>query len=313
MPNSTVSSDADTSRVIRDYVEATTDAAKRTRIVAVVLVVASVLILIAFYNSLDWSWPVTRVRSAYDPADKSAHRALGVEHRPQLLSDDDKDGKTPADHFREQLQEANVRAYVENIRFVRVPFVGVAFDVNDLGTIGGVGLILILFVMRYSLSREIKNLNFSFREATRLNRFGEFYHSLAMRQVLTVPHMVGEKRNRLLAVAPQFVHVLPAVIFLLGVAYDYYSVYKLGYFKPEYVSFTLVTETVWLVFILLLSAKCWERQRHIDDIWEKNWKKLNQETPHVLIQLDPDLAQEYQSDDAVNKALRRLRMKSPKH
>jgi hypothetical protein len=313
MPISPARSAADTSRIIKDYVEATTDAARRTRIVAIVLVVASVLILIAFYNSLDWSWPIARVRSAYDPADTSADKALDVAHHPLLLLDKDKDGKSPANHFREQLQEANVRAYVENVRFVRVPFVGVAFDVNDLGTIGGIGLILILFVMRYSLSREIKNLNYSFREAARLNRFDEFYHALAMRQVLTVPHMAGEERNRLLAVSPQFVHVLPAAIFSVGVAYDYYSVFKLGYFKPQYVSFTLVTETLWLVFILLLAAKCWGRQRHIDNIWEENWKKLNQEPPPVFIQLDSDLAQEYKNDDDVNRALRNLRMKSPKH
>jgi hypothetical protein len=313
MPSSPVSSDADNSRAIKDYVEATTDAAKRTRLVAIVLVVASILVFIGFYNSLRWSWPGERIRSAYDPDNKSVHKALDVEHHPRLLSDDDKDGKTPVDDFRKQIQEASVRAYVENVRFVRVPFVGVAFDVNDLGMIGGIGLILILFVMRYSLSREIKNLNFSFREAARLNQYGEFYHALAMRQVLTVPHMAGETRNRLLAVSPQFVHVLPALIFLGGVAYDYYSIYILGVFKPEYVSVTLVIETLWLVIILFLSARCWERQRHIDDIWKQNWKSLNDGTPPVLIQLDADVAKEYKNDDAVNKALRNLRMKSPKH
>lgn len=51
---------------IKDYVDATTDAASRTRTVTIILVIATVLIGIGFWNSVKWSWAAERVKAAYD-------------------------------------------------------------------------------------------------------------------------------------------------------------------------------------------------------------------------------------------------------
>jgi hypothetical protein len=290
---------------INDYVDASNDAAKRTRTVTIILVVASVLIFIGFYNSARWSWALDRIRRAYDPAEESVLRALDTVNRPGILTEVDKQGYTPAENFRTQLQQATVRAYVENIRFVRVPFFGNAFDVNDLGTIGGIGLIIVLLLMRYSLSREIKNLNISFREAVHHNRLCAFYHALAMRQVFTVPHMKGEKRNALLATSPKIVCILPSIIFSLGVSYDYFSVFYYGLFSFKEVPFTLITGTVWLLVIWLLSLKCWERQSHINKIWDEHWDRIECKNSPV-IRLEKELIEAFGNDDAANGALRNL-------
>ncbi|MGA9773316.1 MAG: hypothetical protein WBV94_30075 [Blastocatellia bacterium] len=290
---------------VRDYVKATNDAAKRTRTITIILVVASGLIFTGWYNSLIWSWPIDRVRRAYDPEDSTIFRSLDLEHRTALLRPNE-NGTTPTEKFRSDLQVAVSRAYVENVRFIRIPFVGIAFDVNDLGTIGGIGLIIILVLMRFSLSREIKNLRVSFREAVRHDQLCHFYHALAMTQVFTVPHMRGEKRNPRLALAPKLICILPAIIFSAGVTYDYITIltsYK--QFNFSEVNFPMFLETLWLVIIWMLSYRCWERQSYINAIWNRFWKRLKLTKTSVIL-LDEDLVEKFGTDEAVNKALRRF-------
>jgi hypothetical protein len=248
---------------------------------------------------MKWSWARDRIKHAYDINDLSILRVLNPNSPPS--------GDDPAAvAYREHLQEATVTAYVENIRFVRVPFFGIAFDVNDLGFIGGFGLVIVLVLMRYSLSREIKNLNVSFREAEHHKQLCGFYHALAMRQLFTVPHMKGETRNRKLAKLPEVVSLMPAFLFTLGVGYDWYSVVGLRMYSIHSVTFTLCAELVWLVLIWRLSLKCWERKRHINSIWDKYWRRIKGMKSSVVL-LDNELVEEFGSDESVNKALRSLR------
>lgn len=311
MSISSVSGSLDTSFDANSYVEATTDAAKRTRTVTIVLVVASVLVAIGYYNSLQWSWARQRIRRAFDNSPEvteAIKRSLDPHGRLDLTTPG-QDGKTMIDKYREAFQEATAKSYVENIRYVRAPFFGIAFDVNDLGIIGGMGLIIVLLLMRYSLSREIKNLNVSFREAIHHNQLPSFYHALAMRQVFTMPHMKGEDRNRILATAPKFICILPAIIFTMGVAYDYYSVlFGRQYTFREVFAWSLI-ETFWLIIIWVLSLRCWERQSHINKIWDQHWNRM-EGLKSSVIRLDEDLVEEFGSDGATNNALRSLRVKT---
>lgn len=426
MTNSQANPTTNLSFNISDYVEITSEAAKRTRTVTIILVVASVLVFIGFYNSFYWSWPLTRITSVYDPQSASVYLALNADKHPkmwpnssqftvgdfidpiglanklvdqeELLSEylynqmtshtqqslaecvktnkltleflsnlaanfneiiekqslfdekrfekinlpeeikerlnaqknkgneiarlnrllletayskeiaKSKDTKPIVD-FRKDLQESVVKAYVENIRFVRVPFFGIAFDVNDLGLIGGIGLIAILAMLVFSLSREIKNLNFSFEEAVNHGQLPAFYHMLAMRQVFTVPHMRDKERNRLLAIAPKFVCILPAIVFSIGVIYDYYSIFFFGLFDLSVVSKTLIFETIWLLFIWPLSYRCWKGQSKIDRIWDTYWNRIKGKK-YSVIHLDAELVEKFGSDPAVNSALRSLQVNS---
>jgi hypothetical protein len=429
MPTSPVNPALSSSFDIKDYVDATNDAASRSRTVTVVLVVACVLVFIGFYNSNQRSWAVDRLRKAYDPADQTIYGTLDLKNNPtlrpdsrfgiddltgplvladkfvnkktplseyiyarlqphtqqlitegiktntttedflinltkdlnillkdaslydpgrfetvtlseeikKLLEGDPKDRElhqvihlnrlllenaypreiakretSPADQFRAQLQQSSVRGYVENVRFVRVPFFGIAFDVNDLGVMGGIGFIIILLLWRHSLSREIKSLKISFREAVNHGHLYHFYQALAVRQVFTVPDMQGEKRNRFLAVSPKAVCLLPVLIYLFGVGYDFASVFYYGLYASKAVAAQLIFELLLLFIISYLSYRCLERQKHIDKIWRRYWKRVrrNRYRRVTVIRLAPDLVEEFGSDEAVNSALRGLRTRS---
>jgi hypothetical protein len=296
---------------LKEYVEASTDAASRTRIVTIILVVATVLVGLGYYNSLESSWPHYRVRHAFDFSEANLEKQkalIGVHPDPNgdIPSADQK----KIEDYQRRTQEIALKEYYDHVLVVTAPFFGISFDVNDLGLVGGLALIIILLLMRYSLSREIKNLNLSFREATEHDQLCEFYHSLAMRQVLTVPERKGEDQNRWLANFPKYLCILPAAIFTLGVGYDYISVFTLKLFSLKEVLFQFPLETLWLALIWHLSLKGYERQRHINSIWEQQWKRIENKMSSV-IRLDGDLVVAFGNDQKANMALRKLLEESP--
>lgn len=200
---------------------------------------------------------------------------------------DDGNIMTPEQKRRLNRQSERVRAEVDNVQNIAIPVFGITIDVNDLGTFGGLSVFIILFLLRYSLSREIKNLNMSFKEAFCHNKLPAFYHSLAMRQVLTVPQMKGEVKNDGLVVGAKLLCLFPFVVMFLGVVYDYISVLKLSVFEFQIAYLTMITEVIFLVFIFYLSLRCLERQIHIDRVWEDYWEIVkalrNDRTPDELV------------------------------
>jgi hypothetical protein len=289
---------------VKDYINAANDASKRTRTVTIVLVVASVIVFVGWYNSLDSSWMLQRVRIAYDPASHFVGKKLHTESNPALTSPD-KNNVIPEDAFRKQFQDALVKSYVDSTYFIKAPFFGIVLDVNDVGFIGGIALVCILVLLRFSLSREIKNLNFTFDEAVTHNHLYEFYYELAMHQVFTIPKMRKEKRNRLLAIAPRIVCLLPAVVYSLGTAYDYYTIFKMGLFAWSENLFLIVFEAICFIAIWWLSLRCWERQSHINGIWDKFWPRVDGGKSRVIL-LAPELVDAFGEDELANAALKEV-------
>jgi hypothetical protein len=182
-------------------------------------------------------------------------------------SDDDGNILSSTEKTRLHAQNELSRAYVDNIQYINIPVFGISIDVNDLGLIGGISLFIILLLYRFNLSREIKNLNISFREAFRHGHLDTFYHNLAMRQVLTVPEMKGETKNTVLDYSAKTVSLLPAIVMFYGVGYDWYSVLSLKLFEFNQFWYLLLIEVGIAVVVFIVSLKCLERKLHIDEIW----------------------------------------------
>ncbi len=296
--------------VIKEYVSATGDAAARTRTVTYILIIATILIGIGFWNSLRGAWATERVKAAYDKNYTDKYK-LFIDDK-LLLENNHLERNLDKKRFDEILQEQALRGFIDNVRFVRIPILGIAIDVNDLGPIGGLTLIIMLLLLRFSLSREIKNLNVSFREAVRHNQLCGFYHSLAMRLVLTVPKMRGETQNQWLVNAAIYICVLPFVVFTLGAAYDYVSVFEYELYGFLEVLPTLVINIIWVIVIAILTKRCLERLEIINKIWEDHWNRMEGLNSPVIL-LDENLVKKFGSDKAINKALKSLQNKTPEN
>lgn len=209
---------------IRDYLEASADASKRTRTIIIVMVIASVVVFAGLLNSIQSQWMHRRMVSLADINSSYTRSKLGpYPERVKFNSEEEfTDAKKRYESRYSEFCGAVERAYVDTSFTIRVPFLGFSFDVNDLGLLGGVGFLAILTCYRFFLSRELNNLRMSFEEARQLgmDHLGEFYKLLAMRQVFTVPVTKNIKRTWFLAVAPKTLSWLPLVIYLAVVVND---------------------------------------------------------------------------------------------
>jgi hypothetical protein len=173
---------------LQDYLDATNDASKRTRTLVIVLVVASVLAFVGFLNSFRYSWMLSRIKSLAHYDSQYVEGKLGFVPT------------SATDERYLQFYTAVVRSYVENAFTIKVPFFGFSFDVNDLGLLGGIGFIVILILLRFSLRSETVSLRVAFkavREESKNNPklLATFYDLLAMRQVFTLPHLEDEEKG----------------------------------------------------------------------------------------------------------------------
>jgi len=91
--------------------------------------------------------------------------------------------------------EAMVRSAAETKYTVHVPFFGVAFDINDVGILGGLGLWVLLVLLRLSLRSQIVSLRVGFKEAFACDKEEDFYQILAARQVFTFPPLSHEEQQ----------------------------------------------------------------------------------------------------------------------
>jgi hypothetical protein len=87
------------------------------------------------------------------------------------------------------------RSAAETKYTVRVPFFGLAFDINDVGILGGFGLWIILILLRLSLRSQIVSLRMGFKAAFAHGQGQDFYDVLAARQVFVFPPLEDRKQK----------------------------------------------------------------------------------------------------------------------
>ena len=264
---------------IRDYLDASTDAAKRTRTITIVLVVASVLAFMALLNSLQSQWMHRRMLKIGKMRDSYVVSKLGDYPKQTDFSDERSYTHEVElyEHRYKELCAAVERAYVESSFVVRVPFLGFAFDVNDLGLIAGIGFIVILSCNRFFLSREVDNLRLSYEAAKRIGEteVEEFYILLAMRQVFTVPQTERIKRTFFLMGAPKLLTWLPLVIYS-AVTWNDHKTKMIGDSLEKTRYQVLQNSEIFVLFILAwLCYSVTLRLLRMDAVWDEWWKHIN--------------------------------------
>lgn len=256
---------------IRDYLDATSDAAKRTRSSTIAVVVASVLVFAGLINSLQNSWLMARVKASNEIDNPYVRGKIG--EPPKL-----RDGPE-WDRYKERYREfysALMRTYVDSTYVIRVPFFGFRVDCNDLGVLGGLAFVVLLVMLRFNISREVDNLKVSFKAAVENDNLDEFYTLLAMRQVFTVPPSSGAiNRTSFLVWVPKLFCFAPLAVHTAVSAHDVLTM-TIGETLSSLHTFILFEcEAVLEIAIILLTIMVIARLRRVDRLWEEYWNRVN--------------------------------------
>jgi hypothetical protein len=200
------------------------------------------------------------------------------------------------------------RARIENSTLIRMPVVGITFDVNWLNFVSSLSFSIILFLLYYNLSRERKNLFLVFRvaELKNIDRL-DFYQMLSMRQVLHIPASVDEfvypdssasqeakweafvrKMSNRMAKLPLYA---PAVVWILILIHDI-STFNIGKsINSDLTYIGFIASIICGVFMLFFVGLCWQQWEKIIYIWKQEAKKIERDYSNTLTTI-PNTTQE---------------------
>lgn len=178
---------------IKEYLAAVSASSTRARYVLILMILASVVVFSAFWNSREGSWVTSRL-DCIAAAEQFKAGKIGrdeYERGKECAENYNLDSVDEAIAMHEELR----RTMVDNVLTVHVPILGMRFDVNDLGMLGGFAFAVLLLWFRFALWQEQENLRRVFAHVPKENK-KEVYIALAMHQVLTVPpNLDGKPRD----------------------------------------------------------------------------------------------------------------------
>jgi hypothetical protein len=282
---------------LRDYLDATSDASRRGRSIVVLLVTASILVLAGLLNSMHFAWARQRLsrivgeNPSISTADiiTSKIGPLPKQGVGPTAASEYKEAMDRHEKMYETLHQEYLHHFVETAFAIKVPFFGVTFDVNDLGTLGGFSLLSLLVLLWFALSREHENLAISFRAAEHFNDLEHFYHLLAMSQVFTKPttdyNNSGDfvrMNRRMSVVLPRVACALPFLVQLAVVVNDAFTFDQGFSVNPIH---TIIVTTLEGFILLVIAIMAWRIDRSLrstNKLWDDQWEavmKLRKKPP----------------------------------
>lgn len=268
------------------YIEGTSDSSRRTRLIMVIIVMASVLTLAGFLNSFDGNWMLERLRATMKDGTESTYFNEKFPNIPNKvvydlknpISNGAQETKPPIEiSLKEQeyryFLQALTDSYVNSSYTIRVPFFGITFDVNDLAPVGGLFFTILLTLYLFSLRRERDNLIISFAMAKKNSKLNELYNLLAMRQVLLVPPSIVEENQlteeRFLTKAPQYLPFFPFLVLLLIIFHDLLTIKYGSLIDNLHTIIGFVFSGSFLVTLLWIGNECFKVYRDMTKDWKK--------------------------------------------
>jgi hypothetical protein len=250
----------------------------RTRYVLIIIIIASVLVFVSFWNSSNWSWFNNRLEKTqkcinykvWEEEDSLKINCLLqknklIEYREVKLYSDIRNLDSLSLHINKH--ELN-KIKAEEINLTKIPFLGIILDVNDLSMIGGFSFVVMLLWLKFSLKREWLNLSI-ISEYTKGNESHNVcFDILAMQQVLTLPKDKYYNKRTFLRIVPYILFSLPFLVQGVILIYDI-STFEFG--KSINYSYTIVLYilgSLFLIAILVLIIQCFIRFHKINKYWK---------------------------------------------
>lgn len=253
---------------LREYVEAFRASSNRSRYALYIVIVTSVLIWIATLNAHALGWPLRRLKVWY---------GTPLAEQPFF------GGDTAVIKIA---REEYLRQFVGRGVMPASPIPGVSMDVNDLGVIGGVALILLTAVMLFCLLREHENLQLALFKVRQLctddgpahtrgdSRANLLYHALAMGQVLASPPTLARWRKRTILRHFGFIYFTPAAV-QFWVLWNNWRTRDIAEDYNANVWLSLGFQAAIFLLILLISSYALLTSRAMAKRWRRAFYRVN--------------------------------------
>jgi hypothetical protein len=286
---------------LQQYTDAAKDSTNRTRQILLVMIVASILMFAAFWNSRTGGWANSRLALAKATQDILANEDDRKRH-PEIwgelkVTPGDEELYRKAKEYIDKapsrtLQQAKDSLFwsqkirTEQVGQIQVPVLGINFDVNDLGMLGGFTFIVLLIWVNYSLWHQSNNFRLAFDFARELgaresNKEGtnrllyHTYQNLAMHQVLTIPPRPASARSSRpdkpkawIRKVSKLLYALPLAVQTTVVAHDWYTTDIGELISLDSTNTVLITGTAFWCLIAILTVMCFRMWRKTHDTWK---------------------------------------------
>lgn len=297
-----------------------------TRGVLYVLLLVSLLSLISVINTHKDNWTISRINSEQDTIDKDEGILITLMHKHENIKSKIKtndpskllfkidsikhiyflDSIKNSDKINREVNERNnlIRNSIENSQTVKIPVMGNSFDINNLAIVSGISSIILLIVVRFTLSREKNNLRIAFTSITErydggiedelkiellkrtkghkvdeddlfkgLNRKRRRYHYnlLSMNEIFNIPEL--DSSNNILqktATGKIVTNYMYSFVFLvyLGVFINDLSTFDRGLRVSHWQTITLsIVSYICLNFIARICDNCNDEKKHITNLF----------------------------------------------
>jgi hypothetical protein len=232
-------------------------AGSRSRRITLLLCFAGVLAFMAAWNSREKSWArmrYTRLAEFYPILNSDSVKGAKKDTVvfAKALTDKQLDYlKVTGIDTKEEIEDLR-KLYVDlkrEIYLVKVPILGITFDINDLGMFSGITFSLLMLLLWFVQEREEENLNFTLKSAYRNNLLNIYYTKLWMGQVLMVPPAKNRSKESYWPVLLKALYFIP----LLSQVYIFWNdwkTHKYGAIISEEMTEDLFLKS--LIFLLLV-------------------------------------------------------------
>ena len=294
----------DTQLHLSEFVEAMRTSSDRARYAFYVVVVATVLIFITNHNIHEDSWPRRRLDKWYQyarepgrwyqsPPKTAGRNGSRIDAIKAAYKRDASDWYDPPEYLGsgdpnrlKAVRAEYTKQFASRAIFTTSPIPGVSIDINDLGLMSGIALVLLLLVLVMTIAREHENLQLSLYKVRRVcaedkeasqrgdSRANILYHTLAMTQVLNAPPTLARWGRHGVLHYLRLVFLAPALVY----SWVFWTEWRTQYIAALYgIDNTriLIFELAMTVTLFALGLAAWAHSSAMARRWEQAFFRIN--------------------------------------
>ncbi len=294
------------------YIQSLRSSSNRVRYIILTLAVTTILIFFGAKNS-HFSWTRERFETTKLAIEVKKHlndercKKLGVDFQPAQffpseLARKDVEALRHAAAFACATRLKDLESYLktyfrldaEYVARITVPILGLSFDANDLGLIGGAAFALLFALLVLSLAKEYQNLRLCLWKVRDIAKGGEgkdereallkanfLYHALVMAQLINHPPTLPRRDPK------GFAHLLVRTLLVVPFVLETWIFFWLDLpsrtvgtaMSPMGTYVVLVVEALSCIFILGCTVLCLIYSRAGTKNWRRTFVAINPPSP----------------------------------